>query len=181
MLLPFPPDCESLHLSLSVTSLSLCRCPSHPLCLSYEPCLFTHSPKGHSSISSISSVSSLCYRSSLQISMALYRWLVICPGVIMNPSQDPDRRLLSPSVSPSLQTWPKTSHSSEFPDIWLFLANTARLLCLENQNPYALFKQAKTNIHLVLHACRHSAENGTLKVLHAIWQSCYSCYMKYVE
>lgn len=156
MLLPFPPDCESLHLSLSVTSLSLCRCPSHPLCLSYEPCLFTHSSKGHSSISSISSVSSLCYRSSLQISMALYRWLVICPGVIMNPSQDPDRRLLSPSVSPSLQTWPKMSHSSEFPDIWLFLANTARLLCLENQNPYALFKQAKTNIHLVLHACRHT-------------------------
>lgn len=135
--------------------LSLCLCPSHPLSVLWALSLYSFTQRSlfHSSISS---VSSLCYRSSLQISIALYRWLVICPGVIMNPSQDPDRRLPFPSVSPSLQTWPKTSHSSKFPDIWLFLANTAQLLCLENQNPYGLFKQATMSIHLVLHVCTHA-------------------------
>lgn len=139
MLLPFPPDCEGLHLSLSVTSLSLPLSVSSTLSVLRALSLhsFTQRSLFHSSIPN---VSSLCHRGSGRISIALYRWLVIWPGVIMNSSQGPGRQLFSPSVSSFTQTWPKMRHSSEFPDIWLF--------CLENPNPYALFKQTKMHMNL---------------------------------
>lgn len=147
MLLPFPPDCEGLHLSLSVisTSLSLPLSISSSMSVVWALSFYSFAQRSifHSSTSS---VSSLCHWSSLQISIAVCRWLVICPRVIMNPGQDPDRWPLSPSVSPSLQTWPNVSHSSKCPDIWCFFWQTQLcFLCLQNPNPYNLFKMAKTN------------------------------------
>lgn len=132
---------------VSHLSLSLLLSVSHTLSVLWALSLYSFTQRSlfHSSIHNASSLS---YRSSLQISIMLYRWLVIWPGVIMNLSQGPDQQLLSPSVSPSPQTWSKMSNSSKFPDIWFFLANIDLLLSLKNSNAYAFFKQTKTDRHL---------------------------------
>lgn len=134
----------SIYHCQSPLSLSPSLCPSHPLYLSYEPCLFTHSPKGHSSILfPIPNVFSslLPLEQSAQISIAVYRWLVIWPRVIMNPSQGPDRRLLAPSVSPSPQTWCKNE-----PFVCIsrhFLANTSQLFAW---NPWTLSERTEMDM-----------------------------------
>lgn len=147
-------SCSFRFLQIVRASIYHCQSPSLSLPPSISSCLsvlwasplylFTQMLIFHSSISN---VSSFCLWSSLQISIALYRWLVICPRVIMNPGQGPDRWLLSPSISPSLQKWPNISNSSQFPDIWCFLANISHLFCPENPcpKPWVSFMQRKMN------------------------------------
>lgn len=70
--------------------------------LTHSVCPLTHTPKGHFSIlPSLMPKPPPHHWNSLQISVALCRWLVIWPEVIMNPGQGPDRQLFSPSVCPS--------------------------------------------------------------------------------
>lgn len=145
MLLPFPPDCEGLHPSLSVTSPSLPLPPSISSALSVLRASSLYRFTQRSILpSSISGVSSLCHWSSLQIAVAVYRWLVICPGVIMNPGQDPDRRLLSPRLLVHLckHGLARAIHL-HFQTFGVFWRKQLCFLCLQNPNPYNLLKNGK--------------------------------------
>lgn len=114
----------SIHHCQSPLSLSLCLSVSLRLSVLWVLSLYSFTQRSlfHPSITS---VSSLHHWSNLLISIAPYRWLIICPGVILNPSQDPDRWLLPPSVSPFLQMGSNMSNASKSPDI---LSNWQTLL-----------------------------------------------------